>query len=81
MKKEYEFQGQKVMGEEIEFETDREGWNAYILHDETRIKLKSVVATIIRLDAYRPDGTPLYLVQSSNVVSSDVPENLKRKPE
>lgn len=81
MKKEYEFQGQKVMGEEIEFETDREGWNAYILHDGTRIKLKSVVATIIRLDAYRPDGTPLYLVQSSNVVSSDVPENLKRKPE
>ena len=38
-----------VPGEEIEFETEREGWNIYILHDGTKLKMKSIVANIIRL--------------------------------
>lgn len=66
------------MGQELEFETEREGWNVYILEDGTRVKLKSVAATIVRLDEYLPTGEPIYLVNASNVVATDVPDNLKR---
>ena len=81
MKKPYKVGNQEIMGEEIEFETEREGWNTYILHDGTKLKLKSVVAAIIRLDAWKQDGEPLYLVNASNVVTADVPDQLKKKPE
>jgi len=70
-----------VPGEEVEFETEREGWNTYILHDGTTIKLKAVVTSIIRLDAWKPDGEPLYLVNSSNVATADVPRQLYRRIE
>lgn len=66
------------MGQELEFETEREGWNIYILEDGTKVKLKSVAATIVRLDEYLPTGEPIYLVNASNVVATDVPDNLKR---
>lgn len=71
--------GRTVPGEEVEFETEREGFNTYILHDGTKLRLKSVVASIVRLDAYGPDGNPLYLVNATNVMATDVPENLRKK--
>lgn len=77
-KKRYSFGGKEIMGQELEFETEREGWNVYILEDGTRVKLKSVTATIVRLDEYLPTGEPIYLVNASNVVATDVPDNLKR---
>jgi hypothetical protein len=80
-KRKVNFQGQEVWGEEIEFETEREGFNTYILHDGTKLKMKSVVSEILRLDLNKPDGEPIYLINATNVVSAIVPENLKRKPE
>lgn len=71
--------GQQVWGEEVEFETERENWNTYILHDGTKLKIKSVVSQVIRLEAYKPDGEPLYFVNSSNIAVADVPENLKKR--
>jgi len=81
MKKLYDVNGQQIPGEEIEFEVEREGWNTYILHDGTRLKHKSVVSSIVRLDAWKPDGEPVYVVNSANIAAADVPENLKKKPE
>ena len=81
MKKPYNVGGQQIMGEEIEFETEHESWNTYILHDGTKLKMKAVVSNIVRLDMYKPDGEPVYVVNSSNVASADVPENLKRRTE
>jgi hypothetical protein len=81
MKKPYNVNGQPVPGEEIEFEVEREGWNTYILHDGTKLKLKSVVSSIIRLDSWKPDGEPVYIVNSSNIAAADVPDNLKKKPD
>ena len=80
-KRKVNFQGQEVWGEEIEFETEREGFNTYILHDGTKLKMKSVVSEILRLDLHKPDGEPIYLINATNVVSAVVAENLKRKPE
>jgi hypothetical protein len=48
------------------------------LADGTKVKLKAVAATIIRFDEYLPNGDPMYMVNASNVVATDVPDNLKR---
>jgi hypothetical protein len=79
MKKKFNFAGREIMGEEIEFETERESWNTYILLDGTKVKLKAVASSIIRLDEYLPNGDPMYIVNASNVVATDVPDALKRK--
>jgi hypothetical protein len=81
LRKQYNFNGQQVWGEEIEFETEREGWNIYILHDGTKLKMKSIVSQVVRLESlYGADGQPIYLVQASNIVNTDAPENLKKAP-
>lgn len=80
-KKMYAFQGKDVPGEEIEFEIEREGFNVYLLEDGTKMKMKTVVSSIVRLEAYKPDGEPLYMINSANVATANVPERLKKKPE
>jgi len=67
------------MGEEIEFEAERENWSIYLLADGTKMRMKAVAATIIRLDEYLPNGDPMYMVTASNVVATDVPEKLKKQ--
>ena len=80
MKKKYPFQGGEVDGAEVEFETEREGFNTYLLEDGTKLKFKGVVTRVVRLvGQFNADGSPLYLVQSSNVVSTDCPPHLMRK--
>ncbi len=72
--------GQEVMAEEIEFESERENWNTYALHDGTTLKIKAVLAEVLRVEGmYAPNGDPLYIVNASPVVSSHSPENLRRK--
>ena len=78
-KKKVNFLGQEVWAEEIEFETEHEGFNTYILHDGTKLKTKNVVAEVFRLDAYKEDGEPIYLVNSTQIISAIVPENLRKK--
>jgi hypothetical protein len=73
------YQGQEVWGEDVEFETDHEAWNTYVLHDGTTLKMKAVVSEVVRLDVYNPGGDPVYLIKSTNVVTAIVPENLKKK--
>jgi len=80
-KRKVNFQGREVLGEEVDFETEHEGFNTYILHDGAKLKIKTVVADVLRLDLYKPDGEPVYLINSANIVSAIVPDNLKRKPE
>jgi len=80
-KRKINFQGQDVWGEEVEFETEREGFNTYILHDGTKLKTKSVLGEVLRLDLWKPDGEPLYVINVTQIVTAIVPDNLKRKPE
>ncbi len=79
MKKNYQWQGKLVPGEEIEYEAEREGWNIYVLHDGTRMKVKVVVANIARLDTFNENGDPVYMLNASLVVNPDIPDGLKRK--
>ena len=73
--------GQEVVAEEVEFESERENWNVYALHDGTQLKIKAVLAEVLRVEGmYAPNGDPLYIVNASPVIVSAAPESLKRKP-
>lgn len=78
-KKPYNLGDREILGQEVPFEAERESWNTYILEDGTTIKMKAVVSSVVRLDEYLPNGDPVYLVNASNVVATDVPEGLKKK--
>ena len=80
-KRKVNFQGQEVWGEEIEFETEREAFNTYILHDGTKLKTKTVVSEVLRLDVWKEDGEPVYVIQATQIMSAIVPDSLKKKPE
>lgn len=73
--------GQEFMAEEVEFEADSaEKWNTYALHDGTTLKLKAVLADVLRIDGqYAPNGDPLYTVNASIVVSTSAPDNMRKK--
>jgi len=78
-RRKFTIQGKEVWGEEVEFEPEREGRSEYILHDGTRLKMRTIVNEIYRLDEYKPDGEPIYLVNSTHIITPVVPEHLKRR--
>jgi hypothetical protein len=69
-------------GTEMDFEEQEERWNVYKLKDGTTLKVKLVLQGVLRLKKWNPDGSPVYLIKSQNVVRVvDIPEKLKAKPE
>jgi len=67
-------------GEDVDFEEVNETWNEYKLSDGTTLKVKTVLVAVKRLKKYLPDGTPIYLIQTQNIVRAvNVPEHLKAK--
>jgi len=69
----------EVDGEIINFKSEKEDWNEYILEDGTKLKLKVVVSKIIRTDVIDKSGDPVYAVGSTNVVDAIVNPKLKVK--
>jgi len=63
-------QGRQVEGNPVDFLTRREDFNEYQLSDGKILRIKMVVTRIIRLEEEQtPDGNPVYLIQSQNVVA------------
>jgi hypothetical protein len=58
-----------------------ENWNQYTLSDGTVLRFKSVVTEVLRVkDEWDPEGNPMYMVKSNNLlVPSQVPDRLRRK--
>jgi hypothetical protein len=75
-----DFQGRKVQGTEVGFDTMREEWNEYALSDGSTIKVKTVLTSVVRLNGeHDPQGDPVYLIRSnSHVVCVEVPEHLRK---
>lgn len=70
-----------AQSEDIDFEEKEEHWNVYKLKDGTTLKVKLVLVGVKRLMKHNPDGTPLYLVNSQNIVRTvDIPKGLMAKP-
>lgn len=67
--------------EDIDFTEEREHWNTYKLKDGTVLKVKLVLRGVKRFKKWNPDGSPIYLINSTNILRAvDVPKNLKAKP-
>jgi hypothetical protein len=69
---------QEVEGSEVTFRSSVENWNEYLLDDGTVLKVKMVLTDITRLDQWDTEGNPLYVLRSTNVVSTSPPEHLKK---
>ena len=68
-------------GEDVDFEEVKERWNVYKLKDGTTLKVKLVLIGVKRLKKHNLDGSPIYVIQSQNIVRAvDVPKELYAKP-
>ena len=71
--------GEMVDATELSFQNVREYWNEYLLDDGTIIKLKPVATEIFRIDDhYDSQGNPVYVLQSTNILVVNVPDEMKR---
>jgi len=73
------YKGRIVEGEEISFKEIEERWNEYELSDGTKLKSKSVLASVFRLNEYNESNEPIYVVNSTIILNVNVPEGLKKK--
>ena len=65
---------------DLDFTEVEEHWNSYSLSDGTTLKVKLVLRGVKRLKRYEPDGSPIYAINSINVVRAlNVPDELKAK--
>ncbi len=64
------YQGRQAEGKPVDFLTRKEDFNEYQLEDGRVLRIKMVVTRIIKLEGETaPDGSPVYLIQSQNVVA------------
>ena len=67
--------------EDVDFGEEHEYWNTYKLKDGTTLKVKLVLRGVKRLKKWGADGSPMYMITSTNILRAvDVPKNLKAKP-
>jgi hypothetical protein len=65
---------------ELSFQTSGENWNEYLLDDGSVVRVKLVMTSIARVEGvYDQNGSPIYVAQSTNVMSVSAPEDLRRK--
>jgi hypothetical protein len=72
--------GKPLAGTDMEIEESSERWIDIKVHDGTRIRIKTVVTQVIKIDgAWDQEGNPVYVVKTTPLVSIlSVPDYLKR---
>ncbi len=64
---------------ELGFRVSGEHWNEYLADDGSVIRLKPVVTQILRVEGlYDQSGDPVYVINSTNVVSVSAAEDLRK---
>jgi hypothetical protein len=70
-----------AQAEDMDWTQENEFWNSYRLSDGTLLKVKLVLKGVKRLKKYLPDGAPIYVVLSDNVVrTAEIQGNVRQKP-
>jgi hypothetical protein len=70
-----------AQADDMDWTQENEFWNTYRLSDGTLLKVKLVLKGVKRLKKYLPDGAPIYVIISDNVVRTiEVQGNVKQKP-
>jgi hypothetical protein len=68
-----------IEAEDMEFQTGREDWSEYQVEDGFTVRIKLVVSSILKTQERDPQGNPVYIVQSTNIVKVLPPETYTRK--
>lgn len=68
-----------IEAEDMEFKTGREDWNEYQVEDGFAVRIKLVVSSILKTGERDPQGNPVYIVQSTNIVKVLPPETYAKK--
>lgn len=68
-----------IEAEDMEFKTAHEDWNEYTVEDGYGVRIKLVVSSILKTGDRDPQGNPVYIVQSTNIVKVLPPESYSRK--
>lgn len=72
--------GQEKDAQLIDIQQSNEHWNQYLLGDGTVLRIKLVATEVWRIEGeWDQEGNPFYVVKSSNVLSVNPPEELRRK--
>ena len=66
--------GVEVSGERVAVVSATESWQEYLLQDGTLLRLRFLIAKILKLDAVGPDGKPGYVWSYTSIADMTVPE-------
>jgi len=73
--------GRELEVQPLGFRSTAEHWNEYFLDDGSVVRVKLVATEIVRVEGeYDPEGNPVYVVKSANVLAVSAPEALRRQP-
>jgi len=74
------FGSEVVEATPVDINQASEYFNQYFMEDGTIVRMKLVATKVFRIDdRYDQEGNPVYFVQSTNVLSVDSPQHLKKK--
>ncbi len=68
-----------IEAEDMEFKTGCEEWNEYQVEDGFTVRIKLVVSSILKTGERDPQGNPVYIVQSTNIVKVLPPESYSQR--
>ncbi|MFQ5818000.1 MAG: hypothetical protein ACE5H2_08625 [Terriglobia bacterium] len=68
-----------IEADDMEFRTGHEDWNEYLVEDGYTVRIKLVVSSILKTNERDPQGNPVYIVQSTNIVKVMPPEVISRR--
>lgn len=75
------FEGKEEPAMEMGFSSEREEWATYHVEDGTQIKLKNTISRVLKLTGrVKEDGTPIYVIEGSAVVTTIVPGKVIEVP-
>jgi hypothetical protein len=78
-KQKYPHEGKQVEGTPLTFKSDGEQWCNYTLEDGSTMKIKLVLMDVARLEAFGPNGDPVYFYAAQQVVGITPNPSLKKK--
>ena len=68
-----------IEAEDMDFQSVKEDWSEYQVEDGYSVRIKLVVSSILKTNERDPQGNPVYIVQSTNIVKVLPPESYTRK--
>lgn len=57
-----DYQGESVLGTELDFEVEKESFCVYRLPDGTRIRARGSLVRIVKVNDKLKDGKPIYVI-------------------